>query len=62
MKLHVTKPPKVALCRLCHGTGMVRQEDATGYADRCPQCEGTGRVMVSATVQYDIRAYRPKVL
>lgn len=52
MKKEVTKAPKVALCRVCRGTGRTS-------AGVCPQCEGSGRVTVSAKMEYDIRAYKP---
>lgn len=53
MKKEVTKEPKVALCRVCHGMGRT----STGV---CPQCGGSGRVTVSMTAEYDIRPYNPK--
>lgn len=53
MKKEVTKAPKVALCRVCHGTGYT----STGV---CHQCEGSGRVTVSAKMEYDIRPYKPR--
>lgn len=55
----VTKSPKVALCRECHGTGMVRNVYGTA-ALPCPQCEGSGRVMVSCKMTLDIRPYKEK--
>ena len=60
MKHQVTKAPKVALCHKGVGTGFYRQilTDGTFSAERCPQCEGSGRVMVSAVIEYDIRPYR----
>ena len=37
----VSKPPKVALCRECHGTGFQKASiDGTLTRVRCPQCEG----------------------
>ena len=41
----VEKSPKVALCR----------------EEVCRQCEGSGRVTVSAKMTLDIRPYKPKV-
>ena len=57
----VTKVPKVALCRECHGTGY-RRTDAEGTPGhtRCPQCEGSGRVLVSCKMTLDIRPYKSK--
>ena len=56
----VEKKPKVALCRKCFGTGHLHDPD-TGEEHICEQCEGTGRVTVSAKMTYDIRPYKPKV-
>jgi DnaJ-class molecular chaperone len=53
------KKPKVALCRKCYGTGHIHDKD-TGEEHECPQCEGTGRVTVSARMVYDIRPYKPR--
>ena len=53
------KKPKVALCRKCHGTGIIHDRE-TGAERTCGQCEGSGRVTVSASMTYDIRPYRPK--
>lgn len=50
----VEKSPKVALCRNCYGTGFV----VSGILRKCPQCEGSGRVTVSAKITYDIRPYK----
>ena len=55
----VEKKPKVALCRKCYGTGRL-QERETGGEHTCEQCEGTGRVTVSAKMTYDIRPYKPR--
>lgn len=68
MKKEVTKAPKVALCRMCHGTGRtfkaLKPFDPTKEQNCdpcvCPQCEGSGRVTVSAKMEYDIRPYKPK--
>ena len=59
MILEVEKKPKVALCRKCYGTGRLRDRD-TGVEHECEQCEGTGRVTVSAKMTYDIRPYKPR--
>lgn len=76
MKKTVSKAPKVALCRECHGTGYViaNQEKGKGLKTIlrsfvasetvkpavCPQCEGSGRVTVSAEIELDIRPYKSK--
>ena len=59
MILEVTKMPKVALCRKCYGTGRLHDKE-TGEESTCDQCEGTGRVTVSAKMRYDIRPYKEK--
>lgn len=59
MKKEVKKKPKVALCRLCHGTGRVVVAGLSGVReDACPQCEGSGRVTVSCEMTLDIRPYK----
>ncbi|WP_028910016.1 hypothetical protein [Prevotella sp. AGR2160] len=60
MKRKVEKKAKIALCRLCHGTGLLRHKDAAGhqYERQCPQCEGSGRVKVSAVMEFDIKPYK----
>lgn len=68
----VEKSPKVALCHACYGTGKVKK--VVEYPSRifgkkrsetveevCRQCEGSGRVTVSAKMTLDIRPYKPKV-
>lgn len=57
MKKEVTKSPKVALCRECHGTGLMRNVYGAPVIP-CPQCEGSGRVLVSCKMSLDIRPYR----
>jgi DnaJ-class molecular chaperone len=59
MILEVAKMPKVALCRKCYGTGCLHDKE-TGKESTCDQCEGTGRVTVSAKMRYDIRPYKEK--
>lgn len=56
----VTKTPKIALCRECHGTGFIRCIDGAHIGFTCPQCEGSGRVMVSCKMTLDIRPYKRK--
>ena len=56
---NVEKSPKVALCRACRGTGVVqrttelpsrifRKKKVNITEEACPQCGGSGRVIVSA--------------
>lgn len=58
MKKVVEKQPKVALCRVCHGTG--RTLDAHYKPCVCTQCEGSGRVTVSMRAEFDIRPYHDR--
>ena len=58
MKRNVTKNPKIALCRACHGTGQVENDEYEPVV--CSQCGGSGRVTVSAKIELDIRPYNPK--
>lgn len=53
------KKPKVALCRKCRGTGKFWDPD-TLEERVCEQCEGSGRVTVSAKMTFDIRPYKPR--
>lgn len=55
MKKIVTKPEKVALCRECFGTGTVSK---FGFSKTCPNCEGSGRVLVSCDMTLRIRPYK----
>lgn len=60
MKKEITRPPKIALCRMCKGTGILAAEAPERHPYRCPQCEGSGRVTVSCEMTLDIKPYRPK--
>ena len=66
MKHNVEKTPKVALC-----TGVVqrttelpsrifRKKKVNITEEACPQCGGSGRVIVSAKMELDIQPYNPK--
>ena len=59
MKREIEHPTKVALCRICKGTGWVAG-DEEGEFHTCLQCEGSGRVTVSCQMTLDIRPYKPK--
>lgn len=61
MKREIERPPKVALCRVCKGSGRVEGEEE-GEFHTCLQCEGSGRVTVSCQMTLDIRPYKPKPL
>lgn len=36
MKKAIARPPKVALCRMCKGTGIVATEAPQRYPEPCP--------------------------
>ena len=57
MTRKLEKSPKIALCRRCHGTGYLPAEAGREGRYLCPQCEGSGRVTVSAVIEYDLRPY-----
>jgi DnaJ-class molecular chaperone len=57
MKTEIRKAPKIALCRCCYGTGK-KYWESTGDTTTCPQCDGSGRVMVSCVMQLDIEPYK----
>ena len=68
---NVEKSPKVALCRACHGTSVIqrttelpsrifRKKKVNTIEETCPQCGGSGRVIVSAKMELDIQPYNPK--
>ena len=58
----VTKPEKVALCRECHGTGKVtklgfipeQSSPTRSLSRKCPNCDGSGRVLVSCEMKLHI--------
>lgn len=58
MTKSVSKPEKVALCRACRGTGKVSK---LGFSSKCPNCEGSGRVVVSCEMTLHIRPYKEGV-
>lgn len=60
MKRNVTKSPKIALCRVCHGTGLAPTNRPDFGPTVCPQCGGSGRVTVSANIELDVRPYKPR--
>lgn len=48
-----TIPPHIVACKVCGGTGV--KDGAT-----CPQCKGSGRVIVSCEVTTFVSAYVPE--
>lgn len=61
MEKEVRRPPRVAVCKECHGTGMQQTEIPQITPAVCPQCEGSGRVTVSSVTTLDIRPYKSKL-
>ena len=56
---------KICLCRKCKGTGIEVFYSKTDYRQEyplkrvCPQCNGTGRVVVSGTRVLNVVPYEP---
>lgn len=53
----VRKEDKVCLCKDCGGTGKIIK-GVFRQATVCPQCEGSGRVLVKCDMTLDIRPYK----
>lgn len=56
----ICRTPKIALCRECKGTGILETETPQRFPTPCPQCNGSGRVLVSCKMAVDIKPYIPK--
>ena len=52
-KREKTIPPHIVACKVCEGKG-------TQEGTICPQCDGSGRVIVSCEVITYISAYKPE--
>lgn len=52
-KREKTIPPHIVVCKICEGKGV--KEGTT-----CPQCKGSGRVIVSCEVTTYVSAYVPE--
>lgn len=61
MKLQLEKKPRIALCRRCGGKGFVVSKETDHDRVLCSQCLGSGRVTVSANIEYDIRPYKKEI-
>lgn len=59
MEKEIKRPPRIVVCRECNGTGAQKTESPQGQSP-CPQCEGSGRVIVSSVTILDIHPYRQK--
>lgn len=56
------KHPKIALCRRCGGSGFLvklDEREENEIIETCPDCEGSGRVVVSAVMEITISPYDP---
>lgn len=56
------KHPKICLCRRCSGAGFITKLDEweeNEIIETCPDCEGSGRVKVSAIREVTIEPYVP---
>ena len=58
MTKEVKKPEKIALCRECHGTGKVVESRLLKKSKPCPNCGGSGRVLVSCQMTLSVRPYK----
>jgi DnaJ-class molecular chaperone len=58
MSKEIVKPEKVALCRECHGTGKIKSGRIVKRTEPCPQCLGSGRVLVSCKMTLELRPYK----
>lgn len=47
----------MAVCQKCHGTGKVYGL-IKSKAKMCPQCEGSGRVVVTSRTELEIEPYK----
>ncbi|WP_455670467.1 molecular chaperone DnaJ [Phocaeicola faecalis] len=57
------KHPKVALCRYCGGRGYLvslDEREENEIIKTCPDCQGSGRVVVSAVMEVTVAPYRPE--
>lgn len=57
------KHPKIALCRKCAGAGYITRLDEREQNEItrvCPQCLGSGRVIVSGVMEFEIRPFTEK--
>lgn len=55
---HVKKEPKVTICRRCGGNGHILGKN--GQKQVCPQCEGSGRCVVSCDMHVNIEPFKPE--
>lgn len=64
MKRVLEKPERIAICRRCYGTGRLGceplQANRNNHDATCPQCGGSGRVMVSCRMELEIHPFPDK--
>ena len=59
---------KICLCRKCSGTGIITTYEPRDvrllnpHRQQCPQCRGTGRVVVSGEKILNVEPYEPVLL
>jgi DnaJ-class molecular chaperone len=55
------KHPKITLCTTCKGTGVHSFLDdlEKEHSEVCPDCEGSGRVVVSGVIEFTVQPYKP---
>lgn len=56
------KHPKICLCRQCGGAGFTTRLDEreeNEVTELCPNCEGSGRVVVSGVTEATIQPFVP---
>lgn len=63
MKRVLEKPERIAICRRCYGTGRLAetpQANRNNHDATCPQCGGSGRVIVSCRMDLEIHPFPDK--
>ncbi len=56
------KHPKITLCTTCRGTGVLTRLDEfekNEISETCPDCKGSGRVVVSGIIEFTVQPYIP---
>lgn len=54
--------PHVVVCKRCMGNGAIKRYDELRrvvIVDTCPECNGSGRLVVSSTIETRVRAWVP---
>lgn len=56
------KHPKITLCYKCAGSGIyshMDENDRNEVSETCPDCNGSGRLVVSGVVEVTLQPYVP---